>query len=241
MNLQSPYQGKIKIYSDGADKSSMLEMAANPKISGITTNPSLMKKAGVSDYKAYCLEILNLIKDKPLSFEVFSDEFSEMKRQAFEIKSWASNVYVKIPITNSKGESAIPLIHELSQNGTKLNVTALFTFEQTLEAALAVKGGAPSILSIFAGRIADSGRDPMPLMMASSEMCRAMDKNIELLWASTREVFNIVQAEIAGCHIITAPPDVIKKMSMFNKKPLDLSLDTVQTFKKDSDAAGFKL
>lgn len=239
--MQTHPELKIKIYSDGADKASMLEMAKDPKISGITTNPSLMKKAGVTDYKSYCLEILSLIKNKPISFEVFSDEFSEMKRQAAEIKSWAENVYVKIPIMNSKGESAIPLIRELSQNGVRLNVTAIFTYQQALETCLAVKGGAPSIVSIFAGRLADSGLDPMPLMTAAAETCRSMDPNIELLWASTREVYNIFQAQQAGCHIITAPPDVIKKMSGLGKKPIDLSLDTVLTFKKDSEAAGFKL
>lgn len=240
-NSPSQFENKIKIYSDGADKASMLEMAGNPAISGLTTNPSLMKKAGVTDYKPYCLDILKSIKDKPISFEVFSDEFSEMKRQAMEIKSWADNVYVKIPIMNSKGESSIPLIKELSHSGVKLNVTAIFTMHQTLETCLAVQGGAPSIVSIFAGRIADSGRDPKPLMKAASLLCKTMDKNIELLWASTREVYNIVEAEQTGCHIITVPPDIIKKMKGFGRDLTDLSLDTVKTFKADSEAAGFKL
>jgi transaldolase len=240
-NSPSLFSSKIKIYSDGADKKSMLEMAANPAISGLTTNPSLMKKAGITDYKTFCLDILQTIKDKPISFEVFSDEFSEMKRQAQEIKSWGKNVYVKIPIMNSRGESSIPLIKELSQSGVKLNVTAIFTMEQTLETCYAVKGGAPSIVSIFAGRIADSGRNPIPLMQGASLICKTLDPNIELLWASTREVYNIVEAELAGCHIITVPPDIIKKMSGFNKDLKSLSLDTVKTFKSDSEAAGFSL
>jgi transaldolase len=241
MSLMSPFKNQIKIYSDGADKASMLEMAARPEIQGLTTNPSLMKKAGVSDYRSFCKEILTHIKVKPLSFEVFADDFAEMKRQALEITTWGPNVYVKIPITNSEGKSSIPLIKDLSHQGVKLNVTALFTFEQVVETVQAVAGGAPSIVSIFAGRIADSGRDPMPLMTASSEYCRSMDSNIELLWASTREVFNIVQAELAGCHIITSPPDLIKKLSMLNKDLKELSLDTVRTFKSDSEAAGYKL
>ncbi len=235
------YTGKIKIYSDGADRASMLEMAANPLIQGLTTNPSLMKKAGVKDYRAYSKDILSQITQKPISFEVFADDFKEMHRQALEINSWGKNVYVKIPITNSKGESAIPLIRELSQQKIKLNVTALFTLKQVHETALALQGGAPSIASVFAGRIADTGRDPMPMVMASREICASADKNIELLWASTREAFNIVQAEQAGCHIITVPFDIIKKISGFNKDLEKMSLETVQTFKSDSDSAGFTL
>jgi transaldolase len=237
----SPFQNKIKVYSDGADKASMLEMAKNPTIKGLTTNPSLMKKAGISDYKSFCLDILTHIKDKPLSFEVFTDSISEMAKQALEIKTWGENVYVKIPIMNSEGHSTIELVRELSHKGVKLNVTALFTMEQIVETVMAVKGGAPSIVSVFAGRLADSGRDPMPIMVAASELCRTIDKNIELLWASTREVINIVQAEQAGCHIITVPPDIIKKMSGINKDPYQLSLETVKTFKADAEAAGFKL
>lgn len=237
----SSFKNKIKIYSDGADKASMLEMNSNPLISGLTTNPSLMKKAGITDYRSFCLDILKSITTKPVSFEVFSDDFAEMKKQAMEIKSWGENVYVKIPIMNSKGESSIPLVKELAHAGVKLNVTAIFTMDQTLETCYAVKGGAPSIVSIFAGRIADSGRDPSPLMKGASLICETLDKNIELLWASTREVYNIVEAEESGCHIITVPPDIIKKMSGFNRDLTQLSLDTVKTFKADSEAAGFKL
>lgn len=232
---------KIKIYSDGADKSSMLEMSKNPKIQGLTTNPSLMKKAGVTDYRTFCKEILSEIKDKPISFEVFSDHFPEMKKQALEIASWGQNVYVKIPITNSHGESSIPLIKELTQNKVKLNVTAILTWDQIIDTVMTLKGGAPSIVSVFAGRIADTGICPIPMMTASSELCRAIDKNIELLWASTREALNIVQAEKAGCHIITVPPDIIKKSNMFNMNLSQLSLDTVKMFKADAESAGFKL
>lgn len=241
MSLPSPFQNRVKIYSDGADRASMLEMAARPEIQGLTTNPSLMKKAGVADYRSFCLDILTHIKTKPLSFEVFADDFAEMKRQALEIATWGPNVYVKIPITNSEGKSSIPLVQELSHRNVKLNVTAIFTFEQVVDTVLAVKGGAPSIVSIFAGRIADTGRDPMPLMTASSEYCRSVDKNIELLWASTREAFNIVQAELSGCHIVTSPPDLIKKMSQFNKDLKQMSLETVRAFKSDSEAAGYSL
>ncbi|MBC7692684.1 MAG: transaldolase [Methylotenera sp.] len=241
LTAKSPYLGKIKIYSDGADRNSMIEMAANPLIQGLTTNPSLMKKAGVKDYRTYSKEILSQITEKPISFEVFADDFKEMHRQALEINSWGRNVYVKIPITNSKGESAIPLIRELSQLKIKLNVTALFTLKQVVETCDALKGGAPSIASVFAGRIADTGRDPMPLMHAALEVCTSTDRNIELLWASTREAINIVQAEQCGCHIITAPADIAKKVTGFNKDLTQMSLETVQAFKSDSDSAGFSL
>jgi transaldolase len=238
---QSPFANKVKIYSDGADKAAMLEMAKNPLIKGLTTNPSLMKKAGITDYKSFCLDILTHIKDKPLSFEVFTDDIKDMKRQAMEIKTWGENVYVKIPITNSEGQSTIPLIKELTQAGVKLNVTAILTMQQIIDTVLALKGGAPSIVSVFAGRIADTGRDPVPMMQAAAELCRGTDKNIELLWASSREAFNIVQAELSGCHIITATPDLIKKTSMFNKDLAQLSLETVRMFKTDAEAAGFTL
>lgn len=241
MQNKSPFQSKIKIFSDGADKASLLEMNGNPKIHGMTTNPSLMKKAGVTNYKEYCKNVLKTITQKPISFEVFADEFQEMERQAMEIASWGSNVYVKIPITNSLGSSSLELVKKLSQKKVKLNITAIFTAEQVIKTCEALKGGAPSIVSIFAGRIADTGRDPMPLMQASAEICALFGSQIELLWASTREFFNIIQAEQAGCHIITVPPDIIKKMSMLNEDLNKMSLDTVKTFKKDSESAGFSL
>lgn len=237
----SPFQNKIKIFSDGADKASMLEMSKNPNIQGLTTNPSLMKKAGVKDYRSFCKDILSEIKDKPISFEVFADDFKEMKRQGLEINGWGSNVYVKIPITNSEGESSIALIKDLAHQGVKLNVTAILTLRQVIETCEALKGGAPSVVSVFAGRIADTGRDPMPLMSAASEICRGADKNIELLWASSREALNIVQAEQVGCHIITATSDLIKKMSMYNKDLNLLSLETVRMFRTDAESVGYTL
>ena len=241
MSAKTPYSGRVKIFSDGADKQAMLEMNQNPLVQGLTTNPTLMKKSGVTDYVRFCKEILNEIKVKPISFEVFADDFKEMKRQALEIASWGENVYVKIPITNSEGESSLGLINDLSQSGVKLNVTAVLTLEQSWGACQALKGGAPSILSVFAGRIADTGRDPLPLMQASLEMCLSTDKNIELLWASSREVLNIVQADQMGCHIITATTDLIKKMAQFNKDLSQLSLETVRMFKSDAESAGFSL
>ena len=241
MSSQSPFSGKVKIFSDGADKKAMLEMYQNPIVKGLTTNPSLMKKSGITDYVTFCKDILKDIKTKPISFEVFADHFTEMKRQALEIASWGKNVYVKIPITNSEGESSLPLIKELSLSGVKLNVTAVLTLEQSWGACQSLKGGAPSILSIFAGRIADTGRDPVPLMQAAVELCRATDSNIELLWASSREALNIVQADQMGCHIITATTDLIKKISMFNKDLTELSLDTVRMFKTDAESAGYSL
>lgn len=232
----------VQIFSDGADKESMLRLAQCPEVKGITTNPSLMKKAGISDYKGFALDVLKDIKNLPISFEVFSDEFSEMHRQALEIKSWADNVYVKIPVTNSKGEWSIDLIRELSQAGVKLNVTAVFNIEQVTKVCEALKGGAPSYVSIFAGRIADTGVDPVPLMKESLEICRNHGEQIELLWASTREVYNIIQADEAGCDIITVPPSILDKFSsMHHRSPKQLSLETVQAFKKDSEIAGFEL
>jgi transaldolase len=241
MRMECQFQGSIKIYSDGADRKSMLEMAKNPLVKGLTTNPSLMKLAGVQDYRSYCKGILSEITDKPISFEVFADDFAEMEKQAQEINSWGANVYVKIPITNSLGASSIPLIESLTRKGVKLNVTALFTLDQVEATCRAVKGGAPTVVSVFAGRIADSGYDPIPLMVEGSKVCASVGPEVELLWASTREVFNIIQAELAGCQIITVPPEMIKKVSGFRKDLLQASLDTVKAFKKDSEAAGFKL
>ncbi len=241
MTSKSPFRSKIKIYSDGADKASMVEMAKNPLIQGLTTNPTLMKRAGISDYKAFSLDILSLIKDKPISLEVFTDSIPEMKRQALAIAEWGENVYVKIPVTNSEGQSTAKLVEELSHQNVKLNVTAILTLEQVVEVVSALKGGAPSIVSVFAGRIADTGRDPIPLMQASAELCRMAGSQVELLWASSREVLNIVQAEQCGCDIITVTPDLIKKMSMIDKDLKMLSLETVRMFKTDAESAGFVL
>jgi transaldolase len=231
----------VKVYSDGADHAAMVEMAKNPMISGLTTNPTLMKKAGISNYKEFCLGILKEIKDKPISFEVFTDDLAEMKRQALEINKWAPNVYVKIPISNTEGVSTVPLIKELTHQGIKLNVTAILTLDQVAKTCEALKGGSPSIVSIFAGRIADTGRDPKPIMTAALALCRAADPKIELLWASTREAFNVVEADQTGCDIITLAPEFIKKMSMFGKDLSQLSLETVRMFRNDAVSAGFTL
>jgi transaldolase len=240
MKLECAYRGEIKVFLDGADRAMMLDALRNPLVQGFTTNPTLMRQAGVKDYRAFAREMLGQIR-KPISFEVFSDEFGEMARQAMEIKSWADNVYVKIPITNSMGVSSIPLIQDLSHEGVKLNVTAVLTPDQIKESCRALKGGAPSILSVFAGRIADAGYDPMPLMKDASRCCAETDDRIELLWASSREVLNVVQAEVSGCRIITMTPALIGKMSNFRKDLGQVSLETVQMFKSDADAAGFKL
>jgi transaldolase len=232
---------KIQIYADGADKAGILDLYAKPYIKGLTTNPSLMKKAGIKDYEAFAKDILQTVTAKPISLEVFSDEFSEMRRQAAKIKSWGTNVYVKIPITNSRGESSLPLIKDLGQEGVKLNVTALFSLKQVAGVAAALNPAVPSVVSVFAGRIADSGVDPMPLMRACSPLLEEQPK-AELLWASTREVLNIFQAEDVGCKIITVPHDIIAKAVKMLGMTLDaLSLDTVKTFVKDSTDAGYRL
>jgi len=236
-----PSLDRIKIFADGASLPSMLESARDPRISGFTTNPTLMRKAGISDYRAFAKEVLASIKDRPISFEVFADEFADMRRQAQDIATWGDNVYVKIPITNTRREPATALIRELASSGVKLNVTAICTLEQVRDTAQALKGGAPSVVSVFAGRIADTGRDPIPLMKEALGMCRAADKRIELLWASPRELLNIVQAAEVGCDIITVTPDLLKKLELVGKDLADFSLDTVQMFYRDAQAAGFKL
>lgn len=243
MSATSLYQGKIKVFLDGAERALMLELSQDPKVAGFTTNPSLMKKSGVRDYKAFCLDLLAQVT-KPISFEVFADDLPEMLKQAQIIAKWEQghgNLYVKIPVINTRGESTAPLIRELAHQGVQLNVTAIYTPEQVQTVCDALKGGARSIVSVFAGRIADAGRDPIPVMEASSRICRAADPKIELLWASTREAFNVIQAEQVGCQIITAPHDVIKKMAGFGRSSQDLTYDTVKAFKADSEAAGFTL
>lgn len=232
---------KIKIFLDGADRKTMVEMASDDRVQGFTTNPSLMRKSGVTDYPGFCREILPQVRGKPISFEVFADDLAGMKSQAKTIATWGSNVYVKIPVMNSEGLSTAPLIRELAQAGVKLNVTAIFTIKQVVETCEALAGGAPSIVSVFAGRLADVGRDPIPMIEASAAICREAGPQVELLWASTREAFNIVQAERSGCQIITAPADLIRKLSGFGKDPYAMSLETVRTFKSDSEAAGFRL
>jgi len=231
---------RVKLFADGADKQSMLEMRRRWKVKGFTTNPTLMRKAGVTDYEAFAHEILAEIRDLPVSFEVFSDEFAEMKRQARKIAAWGENVYVKIPITNTRRESSVALVRELSKEGIRINVTAVLTLAQVEAVAVALAGGAPAVVSVFAGRIADTGRDPVPLMSEALGLLRELP-HVELLWASPREVLNVMQAEEVGCHIITATPDILNKLSTLGKALDDFSLETVKMFHDDAAAAGFKL
>ena len=218
----------------------MLELYQQPYIKGFTTNPTLMRKAGVSDYRAFAHQVLAAIPDRPISFEVFSDEFEEMERQAKEIATWGEHVYVKIPVTNTKRVPAYDLIHRLSHSGVKVNVTAVLTLEQVREVVNALKGGAPSNVSMFAGRIADTGRDPVPLMAEAVAILLAEPK-AELIWASPRELLNIFQADTIGCHIITVTHDILKKLSLVGKSLEEYSLDTVKMFYDDGRAAGFSL
>jgi len=241
MTPSIPSLDKLKIFADGAALAPMLELAKNPRIAGFTTNPTLMRKAGISDYRAFAREVLAAIRDKPISFEVFADEWADMKRQAREIATWGDNVYVKIPITNTRREPAAPLIRELTDVGVKLNVTAICTLDQVRETAQALRGGAPSVVSVFAGRIADTGRDPIPLMREALTMCREAGRGIELLWASPRELLNIVQAAEIGCDIITVTNDVLAKLPTIGKDLATFSLETVQMFHRDAAAAGFQL
>jgi len=218
----------------------MVELHANPYIKGFTTNPTLMRKAGVKDYEAFARECLSYIKDHPISFEVFADEFPEMERQARKIANWGQNVYVKIPVTNTRQEPSFELIRRLSQAGVNVNVTAILTLGQVQAAAAALHAGAPACVSVFAGRIADTGRDPVPLMAAAVELVRPYP-NIELLWASPRELLNIYQADSIGCHIITATSDILKKLNLIGKSLEEYSLDTVKMFYEDARKSGYAI
>ena len=231
---------KVKVFADGAEKAGMLEMYKSPLISGFTTNPTLMKKAGITDYESFAKDILSVIKDRPISFEVFSDDFIEMEKQAMKIASWGSNVYVKIPITNTKSESCISLVKILSDKGVKVNVTAIFTIQQVTELLPALKNSPASNVSVFAGRIADAGVDPLPIMKKVVEMLKPYPQ-IELIWASPRELFNVVQADEIGCHIITATNDIIKKIPSLGKDLTEFSLDTVKMFYNDASSAGYNI
>jgi len=229
---------KIKLFADGADKTAMLNLYRNPMIKGFTTNPTLMRKAGIADYEAFARDILSEIPDRPISLEVFADEFDEMERQARLITTWGPNVYVKIPVTNTRREPAFDLIHRLSHAGIRLNITAMLTLEQVRHVAAALAGGAPSNVSVFAGRIADTGRDPVPLMAQAVELV-SVHPGMELIWASPRELLNIFQADAIGCHIITATPDVLQKLSLVGKDLDEYSLDTVKMFHSDAVKSGF--
>ncbi|MEN9938089.1 MAG: hypothetical protein RLZZ387_4668 [Chloroflexota bacterium] len=231
---------RVKIFADGADREGMLEMARKPYISGFTTNPTLMRKAGVADYRAFALNVLDAIHDRPISFEVFSDDFDEMERQALEIASWGENVYVKIPVTNTAGEPSYGLVERLARAGVKLNVTALMTLAQVRDVAGALGDGAPSYISVFAGRIADTGRDPVPMMAAALELMRPYPRQ-ELIWASPRELLNIFQADQIGCHVITVTNDVLKKLELVGKDLAEYSLETVKMFREDALKAGYEL
>jgi transaldolase len=230
----------VKIYADGADRVGMLEMYRNPLIQGFTTNPTLMRKAGVSNYEAFARDILACIPDRPVSLEVFSDDFGEMARQARDIASWGANVYVKVPVTNTHGESSCPLIRDLARAGVKLNVTAVFTLSQVRDVCHALAGRAPAVVSVFAGRIADAGIDPIPVMAASREFVREYE-DVELLWASPREILNLFQADEAGCDIITVSNDLLKKLDSVGKDLRQFSLETVRMFRNDAVKAGFTL
>ena len=231
---------KVKIFADGADKAGILEMYRHPLIKGFTTNPTLMQKAGVSNYEAFALDLLHTIPDRPISFEVFSDDFAEMERQARKIAAWGDNVYVKIPVTNTRAEPSGKLIHELAQAGVKLNVTALTALDQVRDVTAALAGGPPAMVSVFAGRVADTGRDPVPHMAAALELVRPCP-NIEVIWASPRELLNIFQADAIGCHIITATYDILKKLHLVGKDLHEYSLDTVRMFHDDAMKAGYTL
>lgn len=232
---------KIKLYADGANLDEMLEAHRGGRISGFTTNPTLMRKAGITDYEAFAKSVLEHITDMPISFEVFSDELAEMERQAKKIAAWGDNVYVKIPVTNTKGESCAPLIQSLSAAGVKLNVTAMFTLEQTDEVLSALHPDTPAVISIFAGRIANAGVDPMPIMRAAVSMAEHRRPKAEVLWASPREALNVIQADECGCHIITITSGVQGAMKNFGKALADYSLETVKMFYDDAQSAGFDL
>jgi transaldolase len=231
----------IKIFADGADLEGIIDLYRKPFIQGLTTNPTLMRKVGISDYEVFARSVLETVTDKPISFEVFSDEFPEMRRQALKIRDWQDNVYVKIPITNTRAESAIDLIRDLAADGVKLNVTAILTRRQVQAVAGALNREVPSVVSVFAGRVADTGVDPLPLMKESLELISTLPV-AELLWASVREVLNIFQAAASRCHIVTVPHDILAKATKLSGMDLEeMSLDTVRMFYQDAAAAGFQL
>lgn len=233
-------QLKVKIFADGADLDGILELYKNPYIKGFTTNPTLMRKSGISDYEKFSRQVLEHIGSHPISFEVFSDEFDEMERQAHKIAAWGKNVYVKIPVTNTRHETAVPLVQRLAEKGVQLNVTALMTLEQVSAVSKALQDHGPSYISVFAGRIADTGCDPMPLMKKAVEIMSPYEQQ-ELIWASPRELLNIFHADEIGCHVITVTHDILKKLSLVGKDLDEYSLETVKMFYSDAQKAGYSL
>lgn len=231
---------RVRVFGDGAELKGIMELAALPWIKGFTTNPTLMRKAGVSDYRQFAREVLQAVPDRPISFEVFSDEFAEMEAQAMEIASWGANVNVKIPVTNTRREFAGPLLHRLSQAGVALNVTAIMTVDQVQRTVDALDGPAFAFISVFAGRIADTGRDPLPIMTESLRILRKRPST-ELIWASPRELLNIMQADEMGCDVITVTNDILKKLSQVGKDLDEFSLDTVKMFRDDAVKAGYRI
>jgi transaldolase len=232
--------GKLKIFADGADRSSILEYRQNPIIRGFTTNPTLMRAAGIDDYESFALDVVDLVDGHPISFEVFSDDIAEMEAQAHKISSWGQNVYVKIPVTNTRGASTGDLLRRLSGAGIKVNVTALMTVRQVEQTAACLAAGVPAFVSVFAGRIADTGRDPVPLMTQALGVLDSFP-SLELIWASPRELLNIVQAAQIECHVITVTPDILKKLPTLGRDLDDFSLDTVRMFRRDAEAAQYSL
>lgn len=232
---------KVRLFADGANRDEILSLYRNPLIKGFTTNPTLMRKAGVTEYEQFARQILAEIPDRPISFEVFADDFPEMDRQARKIASWGENVYVKVPVTNTKAEPSLQLIRCLSRSGIKLNVTAMTTLRQVREVVDVLRDGPAAYVSVFAGRVADTGIDPVPLMAEVVALLGREAPQVELVWASPREVLNIVQAESVGCHIITATSDILKKIELLGRDLTEYSLDTVKMFHRDATQAGFKL
>ena len=231
---------RVKLFADGADLSVIRTMAANPLIRGFTTNPTLMRKAGISDYVAFSRDVLRVVPDRPISFEVLSDDFAEMEAQALQIASWGSNVFVKIPVTNTRGESAAPLVARLAKAGVQLNVTAVMTQRQVAEIAKALSPTVASFVSVLAGRIADTGTDPVPVIARSLALLRSQPL-AEVIWASPRELLNVFQADAVGCHVVTATADVLDKLSLVGKDLTAYSLETVEMFRRDAVAAGFTI
>src|SRR6202163_280802 len=231
---------KVKLFADSAERAGILQMYQNPLIRGFTTNPTLMRKAGITDYETFAKDIIGLVPDRPISFEVFADEFDEMERQALKISRWGDHVYTKIPVTNTRRESSLDLICQLARKGAKLNITALMTLDQVRDVGAALADGPSAYVSVFAGRIAATGRAPVPLMAAALELLRPYP-NLELIWASPRELLNIFQADSVGCHMITATHDLLQKLILVGKDLDDYSLETVEMFHRDATQAGFAL